>query len=236
MLRLYIISFIVSFLFTQNIPGEPHLAWMETNYTFTNNPISTSVTWNMWWGENGDHWKLKSNDIIVYEAEIIPNSPQAQSASTNYNFTNTGEYSLTVELCNGIGNEEICNSSTPKLISVIGGDGGPEEINHGAGIANWGDRFYSPFVDATGWPPLSLYEFSLQTGVKYFNLGFIVDKTGSSCEANWGGFHGIDGWTEAGDFMLPLIENNEIGDLRQLGGDVMVSNWWCSKYALSFGL
>jgi chitinase len=50
-----------------------------------------------------------------------------------------------------------------------------------------------------------------------------VDKTGDACEASWGGFFGLDGWTYAEDFMFPLIEDNEIGQLRSQGGDVMPS-------------
>ena len=223
MLKQFILLTTFSLLYVQEMPGEPHISWMDTEYTITNNPIIIPVSWDMWWGENGDHWKLLSNNEVIFEEDLDSNSPLAQNASADFTIEFPGNYLISVKLCNGSGDYEICNISSPKEINVIGSGSGPEEINHGEGIENWREKFYSPFVDATGWPPLSLQEFSIQTGVKYFNLGFIVDRTGDACEPSWGGFFNFDGWTEAGDFMFPLIENNEIGNIRQMGGDVMVS-------------
>ena len=53
-----IIIFIFTNLFSQEMPGEPDIAWMTTEY---DEPVTVSISWDMWWGENGDHWKLIEN-------------------------------------------------------------------------------------------------------------------------------------------------------------------------------
>jgi chitinase len=219
----FIYFIFITGIFTQEIPGQPVISWMETDYIITDSTVFVNINWDMWWGVNGNHWKLSINENIEFEAEILSNSPQAQNGFTTIEFHTPGQYYLNVDLCNGTAENEICHSSESKLINISENGNVTDEINHGHGVTDWGERFYSPYVDATGWPPFNLEEFSIQTGVKNFNLGFIVDRTGTACEASWGGYYGIDGWTEAGDFMFPLIANNEIANLRQLGGDIMVS-------------
>jgi len=224
--------FLFSFLGSINLwaqqPATPVISWMPTSYTIVDSVIDVNITWNMWWGNNGDHWKLFQNDELVYQADLNLNSPSAQSASTTLAMTQGGDYSYKVALCMGQGESELCSISTETAITVTGNSSsgntdGSNQNTIGNGDENWGERVFAPYVDATGWPPLSLTEMAEETGVKHFVLGFIVDETGSACKASWGGFFDIEGWTAAQDFMFPLLEDGEIGALRQMGGDVMVS-------------
>ena len=224
--------FLFSFLGSINLwaqqPATPVISWMPTSYTIVDSVIDVNITWNMWWGNNGDHWKLFQNDELVYQADLNLNSPSAQSASTTLAMTQGGDYSYKVALCMGQGESELCSISTETVITVTGNSSsgntdGSNQNTIGNGDENWGERVFAPYVDATGWPPLSLTEVAEETGVKHFVLGFIVDETGSACKASWGGFFDIEGWTAAQDFMFPLLEDGEIGALRQMGGDVMVS-------------
>ena len=220
-----LITILIQLGISQVMPAQPQIAWMATDYTIEDSSVVVSLTWDMWWGENGDHWRLLSNDEYLYEATLISDTPNAQSGNYNIEFEFSGEYSLVVQLCNDVGVDELCNSSNPVLILISnsGGGGNTEPGDVGHGDPDWGSRFFAPFVDATGWPPFDISGNSIETGVKHFALGFIVDKTGDACEASWGGFFSLDGWTYAHDFMFPLIEDNEIGELRNLGGDVMPS-------------
>jgi len=217
-----IVILLFQLLHTQEIPGIPVIVWMQSEYTLVNSEVDIALSWDMWWGENGDHWKLFQNYNPIFQSEIFSNTPQAQHGDVTISLTDSGQYNLIVELCNNEDGNELCSSSSPVTIIVLGDDG-PLEIDHGYGISDWGEQFFSPFVDATSWPPFSLSGMSQLTGVKYFNLGFIVARSNDDCQATWGGYYTLDGWTLAGDYMFPLIENNEIGILRELGGDVMVS-------------
>jgi GH18 family chitinase len=218
-----ILTCVLNVIFAQT-PATPVISWMETNYQLIEGSVDIQFTWDMWWGENGDHWKLIQNGSVVYENEIISNSPLLQNSSATISISSTGSYNFTVSLCNGIDVDEECSTSNVVTI-LVGSDGGGGEvvINHGNGIDEWGYQYFSPFVDATGWPPFSLVEMAQITGVKYYNLGFIVAKGIDECIATWGGYYTLDGMTFAEDFMFPLIEDNEIGELRAMGGDVMVS-------------
>ena len=207
-----LITILIQLGISQVMPAQPQIAWMTTDYTIEDSSVVVSLTWDMWWGENGDHWRLLSNDEYLYEATLISDTPNAQSGNYNIEFEFSGEYSLVVQLCNDVGVDELCNSSNPVLILISnsGGGGNTEPGDVGHGDPDWGSRFFAPFVDATGWPPFDISGNSIETGVKHFALGFIVDKTGDACEASWGGFFSLDGWTYAHDFMFPLIEDNEI--------------------------
>lgn len=101
----------------------------------------------------------------------------------------------------------LCNSASEGISSR--NDEGALKENVGEGI-EWRENVFAPYVDATSWPPVSLSEASIQTGSKFFNLGFIVSK---DKKASWGTYY------EANE--CPL--NEEIKKLRAMGGDIMVS-------------
>jgi len=70
---------------------------------------------------------------------------------------------------------------------------------------------FAPYVDTTEYPPYNLVSTARQTGVKQFNLAFIV--SGGGCTPEWGGT------TAIGDNPVAV----QIGALRAIGGDVRIS-------------
>ena len=79
-------------LIAQNPPGEPNIAWMETEYQLSDENVDITFVWDMWGGENGDHWKLLQNGNVIYETEIAPNTPQPQHDEVIIIFTVTGQF------------------------------------------------------------------------------------------------------------------------------------------------
>jgi hypothetical protein len=70
---------------------------------------------------------------------------------------------------------------------------------------------FAPYVDVGLFPPYDLVDASKRTGVKTFNLAFVV--SGGGCTPKWGGSQ------ELGDNEVA----KKIKDLRAAGGDVRVS-------------
>ena len=84
MIRNYFLIFLCfTPLISQDLPGTPDIAWMPTEYNLVDGNVDLSISWNMWWGENGHHWKLIQNSVEKFEADIPLNSPQAQHDETN---------------------------------------------------------------------------------------------------------------------------------------------------------
>jgi len=70
---------------------------------------------------------------------------------------------------------------------------------------------FAPYVDTSLFPPFSLTSVAAETGVKQFNLAFVV--SGGGCTPEWGGT------TAIGENPVAA----EISALRAMGGDVRVS-------------
>ncbi|HEX8007323.1 MAG TPA: cellulose binding domain-containing protein [Trebonia sp.] len=70
---------------------------------------------------------------------------------------------------------------------------------------------FAPYVDTSLYPPFSLVSTAKQTGVKQFNLAFVV--SGGGCTPEWGGVTAIGSDPVAA----------QIGALRAIGGDVRIS-------------
>jgi hypothetical protein len=70
---------------------------------------------------------------------------------------------------------------------------------------------FAPYVDVGLYPPYGLVDAAKRTGVKTFNLAFVV--SGGGCVPKWGGSQ------ELGDNEVA----KKINDLRAAGGDVRVS-------------
>jgi hypothetical protein len=68
---------------------------------------------------------------------------------------------------------------------------------------------FSPYVDASLYPPFSLTSVAKKTGVKQFTLAFVL--AGGGCKPTWGGIAGANAVAR------------QIGALRKIGGDVRVS-------------
>lgn len=75
----------------------------ETNYT---------ISMNMWWGENGDTWRLYENGKLVKEIPLTSNSPNPQTASASFTNKRNATYVYTSELVNSKGITKGQNSIT----------------------------------------------------------------------------------------------------------------------------
>ncbi|HTU75725.1 MAG TPA: cellulose binding domain-containing protein [Trebonia sp.] len=71
---------------------------------------------------------------------------------------------------------------------------------------------FAPYVDTSLYPPFNLVTTAQQTGVKQFNLAFVVSG-GGGCTPEWGGVTAIGSDPVAA----------QIGALRAIGGDVRIS-------------
>ena len=81
-----------------------------------------------------------------------------------------------------------------------------------SGSPTAGAAGFAPYVDTSLFPPINLVTTSQATGVKQFNLAFVVSG-GSGCTPEWGGV------TAIGDDPVAA----QIGALRAIGGDVRIS-------------
>jgi hypothetical protein len=72
---------------------------------------------------------------------------------------------------------------------------------------------FAPYVDTSLFPPFNLVATAQATGVKQFNLAFVVSGGGGGCTPEWGGV------TAIGDDPVAA----QIGALRAIGGDVRIS-------------
>lgn len=104
----------------------------------------------------------------------------------------------------------IENAVDSNLVDVIYPD--YSSVDVGQGIT-WPTKVFSPYVDATAWPPYMFADLYPIIGVLYFNLGFIVSQSPTVCKPTWGTYYsGENG---------PL--NSQIKAIRQMGGDVNIS-------------
>ena len=72
---------------------------------------------------------------------------------------------------------------------------------------------FAPYVDTSLYPPFSLVSTARATGVKQFNLAFVVAGGGGGCTPEWGGVTAIGSDPVA----------SQIAALRAIGGDVRIS-------------
>ena len=81
------------------------------------------------------------------------------------------------------------------------------------GAPSAGAAGFAPYVDTSLFPPFSLTSTAQQTGVKQFNLAFVVAGGSGGCTPEWGGVTPIGSDPVAA----------QIGALRAMGGDVRIS-------------
>ena len=85
--------------------------------------------------------------------------------------------------------------------------------NPSAGSPSGGAAGFAPYVDTSLYPPFSLVSTAQATGVKQFNLAFVVAAGSGGCTPEWGGVTAIGSDPVAA----------QIGALRAIGGDVRIS-------------
>lgn len=122
-------------------------------------------------------------------------------------------------------------SKKPYPLENNNGGENASDFNVGEGI-QWPEQVFAPFVDMTAYVSGTEYsnngapnlkELSLQSGTKYFNLGFMqaAGVTDGRIDWAWGSFAGLnernnDGWQYEGI-------KKSIKELREIGGDVTIS-------------
>ena len=121
------IAILISFSISQEMPGEPTISWMPTEYDLIDENVTFTLSWDMWWGENGDHWRLYENSNNIYEDSLISDSPNSQNDEANITLFSSGDYQYIVQLCNGIGESEICNESDPVIITINSNGGSNDD-------------------------------------------------------------------------------------------------------------
>ena len=82
-----------------------------------------------------------------------------------------------------------------------------------AGSPSAGASGFAPYVDTSLFPPFNLVSTAQATGVKQFNLAFVVSSGSGGCTPEWGGVTAIGS--------DPV--SSQIGALRAIGGDVRIS-------------
>jgi hypothetical protein len=82
-----------------------------------------------------------------------------------------------------------------------------------SGSPTAGAAGFAPYVDTSLYPPFNLVTTAQQTGVKQFNLAFVVAGGSGGCTPEWGGA------TAIGDDPVA----SQIAALRAIGGDVRIS-------------
>ncbi|WP_196137214.1 glycosyl hydrolase family 18 protein [Aliikangiella sp. G2MR2-5] len=114
-------------------PRAPSIDWMPTQYEA---PVQYKVTWNMWWGTNGNRWHLLENGQIIHTADLSPNGQNGQTGSFTVNKNSGGEFSYVVKLCIADNSGEDCSQSAAKTISVSGGNpiNQPPVVNAGSDL------------------------------------------------------------------------------------------------------
>jgi hypothetical protein len=88
----------------------------------------------------------------------------------------------------------------------------PSPAPSSPGAPAGGTASFAPYVDTSLFPPFSLTSTAQQTGVKQFNLAFVVSG-GGSCTPEWGGVTALGSDPVA----------SQISALRAMGGDVRIS-------------
>jgi len=134
MTKYIFIVILISFSFSQEMPSEPTISWMPTEYDLIDENITFTLSWDMWWGENGDHWRLYENSNNIYEDSLISDSPNSQNDEVIITLFSVGDYQYIVQLCNGIDETEICNESAPVIITINSNGGSnddEQDDNHG---------------------------------------------------------------------------------------------------------
>lgn len=132
-------------------PAKPAFAWSENSIALSGGSASLTLSWNMWWGNNGNLWQLKQNGNLIHSASLNSATPSAQSGSRNVTLSSSGNYDFVISLCQQTADAVLCTDSDVKTVSVTAGTGGGDS---GGGDNGGGDGSFDPWtdLDLTAWP------------------------------------------------------------------------------------
>ncbi|MCZ8519620.1 MULTISPECIES: glycosyl hydrolase family 18 protein [Paenibacillus] len=86
------------------VPSVTHDNW--------DNDGSYTISFDVWWGNNGSSWKLYENNTLVHTENLVDNSPGAQKGTKAFTGKAKGTYAYKVELINSFG------TSTSQIVNV----------------------------------------------------------------------------------------------------------------------
>jgi len=187
-------------------------------YTITNAGTSTVTAWtlafrlpagtsvdSLW---DGDYTQAQGQ-VTVRNASWNGTIKPGGSASFGFETNSAGQPGLPASCtidnapCSGPAPIAAAPSPSPSVSVPPSQSGTPS-----ASIAG-----FAPYVDVNLDPPYNLVATARQTGVKQFNLAFIIASSDGSCTPEWGGVDPV------GDNPVAA----QIGALRAIGGDVRIS-------------
>lgn len=97
-------------------PGTPNIAWMPAEHS---EGSSITVSWDMWWGENGTAWVLNGNNSQLCSGSLTANASKAAQRGSCSISPSAGSYDLQVILSNESGS----TTSAVKTIAVTSSGG-----------------------------------------------------------------------------------------------------------------
>lgn len=78
-----------------------------------------TISMDMWYGTNGDAWKLYENGKLVHEVKLVNNSPNAQHAEIKLTNKSNGTYTYTAELINAAGVTKSKNTIVHEVTKMM---------------------------------------------------------------------------------------------------------------------
>lgn len=150
----------------------------------------------------------------------------------NVDTEKAGEYKLTYSVEDSQGEKTIKNRTIIVEKVIVAPPQEKLDFGVGEGI-QWPSQVNSPFVDMVSWVTkpgysnngaINLKKIAEDTGVKFFNLGFIQSPGGiSDGKINWGwGSHSVLSEKHKDNTQYQGIKQS-IKDVRDMGGDVTIS-------------
>jgi hypothetical protein len=179
------------------------------------------------WGDNTCSLRYDFLTLLRVEKEHLPApynpSPTGASWVEQVTGGNRIETNISIASSNGY------KASAVKLLDNKIGD-----VNFGVGQGiKWPSQVYSPYVDMLSWitkpgynndGTVNLTKIYEDTGIKFFNLGFIQSASGvSNGKINWGwGGYAVLNENNNDNTQYAGIKKS-IKEIRELGGDVTIS-------------
>ncbi len=112
---------------------------------------------------------------------------------------------VSLSACSGTHSASSTPAPSPDPVKVT-----PQGVG---AFAAWPGRVFSPYFET--WTSGSIPSFSAQSGVKYFNLGFLQAASPGSCTLTWDG--------SSSQPVSTAVFGAQIGQLKQQGGNVALT-------------